>query len=151
MPGCCCYLNNTCNKILFSINWQWVNKVFHVAFLQGLSMAIFTEKQTLLLHLFTAKKKTLQSIFGWAMCMTFWLGLTCYSHTLVHRFTGCFWRKSPWHSGEMWYQQDRAAAHFARQFGKHLTATYNTRWIGQDWRVVWPARSPDLTQFYFFL
>ena len=28
MPGCCCCLNNMGNKILFSIKWQWVNKVW---------------------------------------------------------------------------------------------------------------------------
>ena len=61
-----------------------------------------------------------------------------------------FLEEIPWHLGEMWYQHDRAAAHFTCQFQKHLTATYNTHWIGQDWPVVWPARSPDLTPFYFF-
>ena len=69
MPGCC--LNNMGNKILFGIKWQWANQVFHVAFLQGFSTAMFREKETLMLHLFTATNKTLHSIFGWAMCM--WL------------------------------------------------------------------------------
>jgi hypothetical protein len=51
----------------------------------------------------------------------------------------------------MWYHHDRAAAHFACEFQKHLTGIYNTRWIGQEWPVMWPARSPGLTPFYFFL
>jgi hypothetical protein len=69
MPGCC--LNDMGNKILFVIKWQWVNQAFHVAFLQGFSTAMFRETQTLMLCLFTATNKTLHSIFGWAMCMTF--------------------------------------------------------------------------------
>jgi len=61
-----------------------------------------------MLHLFTTTNNALQSILGWALCMTFWLGLICYPDSSVHRFTGCFcrksyqkwWRKSCWHSGE---------------------------------------------------
>ena len=94
MPGCCCCLNDMGNKILFCIKWQWVNQAFHVAFLQGFSTATFREKQTLMLNLFTVTNNTMHSIFGWAMCMTFSLGLTRYSHSSVHRFTGCVWRKS---------------------------------------------------------
>jgi hypothetical protein len=43
------------------------------------------QKQTLMLHLFTATNNTLWSMFGWAM--TIWLGLTCYPDGSVHRFT----------------------------------------------------------------
>jgi hypothetical protein len=49
----------------------------------------------------------LSTTFGLELCITFWLGLTCYPHGSVHRSTGCFWwkcyqnswRKSPCHSG----------------------------------------------------
>ena len=78
----CHCLNNTGTKILFRVNWQWVNQLFHVAFLQGFSeatTAIFGQKQTLMLHLFTATKMTLQSMFGQALCMMFWMSLTCSS------------------------------------------------------------------------
>jgi hypothetical protein len=54
MPGCC--LNDMGNKIPFSIKWEWVNQVFRVAFLQGFSTTMFREKQTLMLHFFTATK-----------------------------------------------------------------------------------------------
>jgi len=50
------------------------NQLFHVAFLQGFSVAttaIFGQKQILMLHLFTATKMALQSTFGQALCMTF--------------------------------------------------------------------------------
>ena len=70
--------------------------------------AMFGQMQSLIVHLFTATNNVVLSTFGLALCMTFWLGLTCYPDGLVHRFTGCFWRKSyqkcwrksHWHSGE---------------------------------------------------
>jgi hypothetical protein len=55
--------------------------------------AMFGQKQTLMLHLFTGTNKALCSTFGRALLMTFWLGLTCYPDSSVHRFTVCFWRK----------------------------------------------------------
>ena len=47
--------------------------------------AMFGQKQTLMLHLFIATNNTLWSMFGWTM--NFWLGLTCYPDSSVHRFT----------------------------------------------------------------
>lgn len=61
--GCCCLDDK--GKILFSIKWQWVNHVFREAFLPRFSTAIFREKQILILHLSTATKKKLHSIFWW--------------------------------------------------------------------------------------
>jgi hypothetical protein len=52
---------------------------------------------------------------------------------------------------KMWFQHDRAAAHFALQIREHLTATYKDRWIGRGGPVAWPPRSPDLTPLDFFV
>jgi hypothetical protein len=80
LAGSCHCLNDTYTKILFRINWWWVNQLFHVAFLHGFSVAttaMFGQKQTLMLHLFTATKVALQSTFEQALCMTFWVSLLC--------------------------------------------------------------------------
>jgi hypothetical protein len=53
--------------------------------------AMFGLKQTLMPHLFCGTNALLS---GRALCLTFWLGLTCYPDGSVHRFTGCFWGKS---------------------------------------------------------
>jgi hypothetical protein len=45
----------------------------------------------------------------------------------------------------MWFQHDRAAAHFTRHVWKHFTATYNNHWIGRGGPMAWPPRSLDLT------
>jgi hypothetical protein len=39
---------------------------------------MFEQKQTFMLHLLTATTNTLWWMFGWALLMTFWLGLICY-------------------------------------------------------------------------
>jgi hypothetical protein len=59
-----------------------------------------------------------------------------FPHGSLHRFTGHFWRKfylehwrkSPWHSRETWFQNDRAAGDFAHQVREQLTATYSNCW-----------------------
>jgi hypothetical protein len=56
--------------------------------------AMFGQKQTLILHLFTATKNTLWSTIGQTLLLTFWLGLTCYSDGSMHKFTMWCWRKS---------------------------------------------------------
>jgi hypothetical protein len=62
--------------------------------------AMFGQKQTLMLHLFTATNNALWSTFGRALLITLCLGLTCYPDCSVHRFTVCFWRKGPGYAGE---------------------------------------------------
>jgi len=74
LAGSCHCLSDTGTKILFRINWRWVNQLFYVAFLQGFSVAttaMFGWKQTLMLHLFTATKMAVQSTFWQALCMPF--------------------------------------------------------------------------------
>ena len=59
--------------------------------------------------LFTNTENGLSSTFWREFDMTFWLGVTSYSHGLVRGFIGNFWRKcyqtywkkSPWHSEEI--------------------------------------------------
>jgi hypothetical protein len=93
MPGSCLMVAATL-MILFRINWWYVHQVFHVC-------GIFSSHNSHVwprayphaasLH---CHHNALQSLFGRALCMTFWLGLTCYPDDSVHGFTGCFWRKS---------------------------------------------------------
>lgn len=51
----------------------------------------------------------------------------------------------------IWFQQDGAPPHFARQVRETLNLTFRDRWIGREGPVNWPARSPDLTPLDFFL
>lgn len=51
----------------------------------------------------------------------------------------------------MWWQQDGAPPHFARQVTTYLDATFPARWIGRNGVIQWPPRSPDLTPLDFFL
>ena len=80
-----------------------------------------------------ASNNALWSMFGWAVCMTFWL-------TLLVTLTA------------QWTDLPRVSvAHFACQVWEHLTATYNDRWIGWGRPVAWLPTSPDLTPTDFFL
>lgn len=51
----------------------------------------------------------------------------------------------------MWWQQDGAPPHFARQVTEHLDEVYRGRWIGRNGPILWPPRSPDITPLDFFL
>jgi hypothetical protein len=98
---------------------------------------MFGQKQALLLHLFTGINNALLSTCGAALCMTFWLGLTCYPDGSVHLFTGCCGRKA---SRNMWFQHDRAAAHFAHQVSRPLTTI-----VGLDGAGLWHGLPSHLT------
>lgn len=49
-----------------------------------------------------------------------------------------------------WYQQDGAAAHYARNVRTYLDTVFINRWIGRRGAIEWPARSPDLTPLDYF-
>lgn len=51
----------------------------------------------------------------------------------------------------MWWQQDGAPPHYARQVTTYLDTTFRERWIGRNGTIHWPARSPDMTPLDFFL
>lgn len=51
---------------------------------------------------------------------------------------------------EMWFQQDGAPAHFARDVRNFLDEVFPGKWIGRQGAVAWPARSPDLTPLDYF-
>lgn len=51
----------------------------------------------------------------------------------------------------LWFQQDGAPAHFARQVRNFLDVTYGQQWIGRGGPVNWPPCSPDLTSPDFYL
>lgn len=51
----------------------------------------------------------------------------------------------------IWFQQDGAPPHFARQVREYLNTVFPERWIGRRGPIEWPARSPDLTPMDFFL
>ena len=52
---------------------------------------------------------------------------------------------------DMWFQQDGAPAHWARDARAVLDRMFPGRWIGRGGPVDWPARSPDLTILDFFV
>ena len=51
----------------------------------------------------------------------------------------------------IWFQQDRAAAHYGREVRAYLDTQFPHRWIGRRGEIEWPARSPDLTPLDYFL
>lgn len=52
---------------------------------------------------------------------------------------------------QTWFQQDGAAAHYARNVRNYLNVVFPGRWIGRRGSIEWPARSPDLTPLDYFL
>lgn len=51
---------------------------------------------------------------------------------------------------DIYFQQDGAPPHYARNVRFYLDETFPNRWIGRRGRIEWPARSPDLTPLDFF-
>ena len=51
----------------------------------------------------------------------------------------------------LWFQHDRAPAHFALDVREYLNNVFLNRWIGRSGPVQWPPRSPDLTPTDFFI
>ncbi|EZA54475.1 hypothetical protein X777_05833 [Ooceraea biroi] len=53
----------------------------------------------------------------------------------------------------MWFQHDGAGPHYANIVRDYLNEylTFRDVWIGRGSRVMWPARSPDLTSPDFYL
>ena len=51
----------------------------------------------------------------------------------------------------VWFQQDGAAAHTARESMQLLRKRFNGRIISRFSDINWPSRSPDLTSPDFFL
>ncbi|OXU30556.1 hypothetical protein TSAR_016220 [Trichomalopsis sarcophagae] len=51
----------------------------------------------------------------------------------------------------LWYQQDGAPAHYARDVRTFLNQRFPNRWIGRAGPFLWPPKSPDLNPLDFFL
>ena len=51
----------------------------------------------------------------------------------------------------MWFQHDRAPAHFGATARQCFDYAFPHRWIGRGGPIAWPARSPDLNSIDFFL
>ena len=54
-------------------------------------------------------------------------------------------------SGQLYFQQDGAQAHYAKSVRDWLDENLANRWIGRRGSVEWPPRSPDLSPLDFFL
>lgn len=52
---------------------------------------------------------------------------------------------------EIWFQQDGAPPHYARDVREYLDNVFFRRWIGRRGTIEWPPRSPDLTPLDYFL
>ena len=52
---------------------------------------------------------------------------------------------------EIWFQQDGASPHYARDVRVLLDVEFPRHWIGRRGEIEWPARSPDLTPLDYFL
>lgn len=50
---------------------------------------------------------------------------------------------------DMWWQQDGAPPHYARNVRERLDEEFPNRWIGRRGPVEWPPRSPDLSPLDF--
>lgn len=51
----------------------------------------------------------------------------------------------------VFFQQDGAPPHFARNVREFLNVTFPNRWIGRRGFIEWPPRSPDITPLDFYL
>lgn len=51
----------------------------------------------------------------------------------------------------IWFQQDGAPPHYARDVRAYLDRTFHNRWVGRRGTIEWPPRSPDLTPLDYFL
>lgn len=51
----------------------------------------------------------------------------------------------------MWFLQDGAPPHYARNVREYLNRVFNGRWVGRGGFVPWPPRSPDLNPLDFCL
>ena len=49
----------------------------------------------------------------------------------------------------MWFQQDRAPAHFHNGGWNYPNVQFPNRWIGRNGPVAWPPRSPDMVSLDF--
>ncbi|KYN15664.1 hypothetical protein ALC57_12167, partial [Trachymyrmex cornetzi] len=52
---------------------------------------------------------------------------------------------------ELIFQYDGAPAHFSRQVRNVLDTCYPNRWMDRGDLIIWPARSPDLNVFDYFV
>ena len=52
---------------------------------------------------------------------------------------------------DIYFQQDRAPAHYAHCVRESLDINFNDKWIGRRGSFEWPARLPDLSSVEFFL
>ncbi|KAK3882488.1 hypothetical protein Pcinc_013131 [Petrolisthes cinctipes] len=52
---------------------------------------------------------------------------------------------------QMWFMQDGAPAHFARDTRDFINVMYPDKWIGRVGPIAWPPKSPDLTPLDFYL
>lgn len=52
---------------------------------------------------------------------------------------------------QIWFQQDGAPPHFAREVRQFLDEVFPEKWIGRRGPIEWPARSPDMTPMDFFI
>ena len=90
--------------------------------------AMSGQKQTLMLQLFTGTYDALPSAFRRAYCMPFYWALPV---TPTAQCTDLLSVSLGKDTRNMWLQNDRTAAHFARQIREHLTATYCDHWDGR--------------------
>lgn len=60
-------------------------------------------------------------------------------------------QEEPIQFATMYFQQDGAPAHSARDVRDFLNTVFLGRWIGRRGPIEWPPRSPDMTPLDFFL
>jgi hypothetical protein len=107
----------------------------------GFSTATSAMRQTFVLHLFTTTNN--------ALCMTFWLGLTCYINSSVHRFTWCSGGKATRMLEEIPLAHVVPArwicGSLCQSGPKNFSLPLNDRWIGRGRPMAWFPRLPYLT------
>jgi len=118
----------------------------------GFSTATTAMKQTFMLHLFSTANNALQWTLRWVLCMTYWLGLTCYTHPQIY---WVFWRKGYQNAGripmacssstmDLWLTVPVRSENFSLPLN-------NNRWFCWCRPVAWSPRLPDLTPMDIFL
>ena len=51
----------------------------------------------------------------------------------------------------LWFMRDGAPTYFLLQFGEFLNNLFLEKWVGWDGKRAWPASSPHLSSFYYYI
>lgn len=108
-------------------------------------------------HITIQKEVNLPGVTVWAALASqgligpFFFEGTVNGHNYLNMLRTQFFPLVQNHENDIYFQQDGAPPHYAREVREWLDNTFDGRWLGRRGPVEYPARSPDLTPLDFFL